>query len=120
MRPLPPLIDGEHAWSCAAVAVEAGRVVGPAEMDAELRSIVEANARRLYLEVADRDDRSVWLIHRGGWPFDLRTFDDDPTGKAPPDLRPVGAGDEVMRDLIDSVEAAAPGRSLHVRGQTAR
>jgi hypothetical protein len=111
---LPPLLPGEFAWACDVLKLEANdRVRGWAGMSDRSRLALEANAARLYLEVV-MDDAGALLIHRGGWPFDLRTFDGDPIGRTSAELRPTGAGDEVMRDLITSFEAAVPSRTLHI------
>ena len=107
---------GEVAWRCDAVRVgDDGRVSGVVAFDEATSTTLRSHARRLYLDVIDRGDGGVWLVHREGWPFDLRTLDADPAGRAAAELRPTGSGDEVMRDLIDSFERDAPGHTLHVR-----
>ena len=91
--PLPPLLPGEFAWRCDAVALDAaGVVTGVMPFDAAARAVLAAEANRLYLEIFDRGDGGVWLVHRGGWPFELRTVEGDPVGRDRKELRPVGAG----------------------------
>ena len=117
---LPPLLPGEFAWRCDAVSLGGdGRAVGRVAFDAPSLAALRADAKRLYLEVFERGDGGVWLVHRGGWPFDLRTADGEPVGLAASALRPRGSGDEVMRDLIESFESTAAGRTLHVRANGA-
>ena len=107
------LIDGELAWRCEVVRVDGGRVVALESAVAFVED-VRTVASRLYLEVQAVDETAA-LIHRGGWPFDLKTFRGDPVGAEAASLRPRGAGDEVMRELIESFEAQHSGRSLLVR-----
>ena len=85
-----PLWDTDLAWHVAT-------------FDASPLADHAAAAKRLYLEVVEfAPDRGV-LIHRQGWPFDLRTTPiADVTD--PPAQLPVGPGDEVMRDLITSAD----------------
>ena len=112
----PPLVPGEILWQCDAVRVgDDGRVIEQIDFDAAALAALNENAKRLYLEVVERGDGGVWLIHRGGWPFAMNTRDFDPVGHRAAELRPRGAGDEVFRDLIKSFEERNPRRSLHVR-----
>ena len=111
----PPLVPGEILWRCDAVRVgDDGRVVARIDFNAAALAALNDNAKRLYLEVVERGDGGVWLLHRGGWPFDLQTHDGDPAGRDAKLLRPTGSGDEVMRDLIESFESATSRTSLHV------
>lgn len=108
------VVPGEVAWKCDLVRLDDDRRVAErAAFDERALEVLRPNARRLYLEVLEVG-AETWLIHRAGWPFDLRVADRDPTGVDAQQLRPSGAGDEVMRDLIDAFEAEAPGYSLHI------
>lgn len=111
------LIEGEQAWWCDVAKVAGGVVVEVDELAFDAwADVLKPIAARLYLEVHEVDGR-IALVHRAGWPFDLRTFERDPLGVEASELRPTGAGDEVMRDLIESFESSAPSHSLHVRSQ---
>ena len=113
----PDLLPGEFAWRCRLLRLgDDGRVTAAEAFDAASLDVLKSNARRLYLEVVSADDGGAWLMHRAGWPFDLRIVDGDPIGKTASELRPTGAGDEVMRDLIESFESAVPKHTLHVVG----
>ena len=120
VKPCPPLVTGEVAWVCGFVMFgDSGHVEDYAQVTPELREALATHAARLYLELADRDVYSVWLIHRAGWPFDLklRKSGEDVIGWPVANLRPTGAGDEVMRDLIDSFEYDFPGSSLDLTSE---
>lgn len=113
----PPLVPGEIAWRCDLVRLgDDRRVVEQATLDQAGLAMLKPHARRLYLDVVEVEGQT-WLVHRAGWPFDLRVAEVDPTGREATRLRPTGAGDEVMRDLLESFEAAAAGYSLHVHDQ---
>ena len=119
-KPCPPLVMGEIAWECGLVAVrESGHVEDYAHVTPERREALAAHAARLYLELADRGVYSVWLIHRAGWPFDLklRKPREEVIGRPAASLRPTGAGDEVMRDLIDAFEHDCPGFSIYLTNE---
>lgn len=109
---------GEIAWKCDVVRVgRNGQVEALADPEEGMLEILERNAGRLYLDVVEDENAAAWLVHRAGWPFDLALADLDPIGCRLSRLRPVGAGDEVMRDLIEAFEAEAPGFSLHIHAE---
>ena len=85
------LWDEHLAWN---VAARSGRSLLPHQ----------ESARRLLLEIVEFEPGRGVLIHRAGWPFDLKTtpLSALPPGDAAAALRPTGSGDEVMRDLIES------------------
>ncbi len=107
------LIDGELAWTCEAVRVVNGRAIA-VEPAVPYIDAIQPIAARLYLDTQPVDD-TLALIHRGGWPFDLKTFEGEPIGAGVLSLRPRGAGDEVMRELIESFEARHATRTLLIR-----
>jgi hypothetical protein len=96
--------------------IESGRVVAPA-VERSWKEAVAPIAKRLYLEVHEPSPGRLLLVHRDGWPFDLRTIDGDPIGRTVEELPPTGAGDEVFRDLLETFSRENPGLGLHVYGE---
>ena len=116
--PAPSLAPGDLAWRCDVYQIEHGRVTAPATERAWINDL-KPIASRLYLEAEERSPGRLFLVHRGGWPFDLRTLDADAVGRTVEELRPRGGGDEVLRDLLDSFHGACPGFTLHVHSPLA-
>ena len=87
------------------IMIEAPAVVGDAaERIGRLRSI----ASRLTLELVPLAGPAALLVYREGWPFDLVTHDPQSLlGEPIAGRTPRGAGDEVMRDFIESGAALA-------------
>lgn len=100
------LAPGDLAFHCDLVRVIEGRMVeAPANLpgaEALLLSL-QPIAARLVMELLSLGGPRGLLIYREGWPFDLRTHDPATLlGEPVAGRRPYGAGDEVMRDLMES------------------
>jgi hypothetical protein len=80
--------------------VEAPAALGDATGWIELLGPV---AQRLTMELVPVAGPCGLLVYRGGWPFDLNTRNPrDLLGETAAEHRPYGAGDEVMRDLMNT------------------
>lgn len=108
-----PLVAGEIAWCCDPWQTADGVISAEFLDEMALTSVLEPAANSLLLEHLLVDGRR-FLVHRAGWPFDLKTLDTDPRGLRAAELRPRGAGEEVFRQLVDAIEAALPGVTLHI------
>ena len=87
-----PLWDNDLVWY---VASRSGRDIAE---HADL-------AKRLMMELHVFEPGRGVLVHRAGWPFDLKTTPPDQLLDGDVSLcMPTGPGDEVMRDLIESTD----------------
>ncbi|MEL7237312.1 MAG: hypothetical protein AAGK78_00500 [Planctomycetota bacterium] len=84
------LWDNDLVWY---VASRSGRTIAP---QADV-------AKRLMMELHELEPHRGVLVHRAGWPFDLKTtpIDKLPAGGVT-EFMPTGPGDEVMREFIES------------------
>ncbi len=109
------LAPGDLVFHCDLVRVIDGRMAeapaDPPDAEALLLSL-RPIAARLVMELRPLAGSRGLLIYREGWPFDLRTHDPATLlGQPVAGRQPYGAGDEVMRDLMES-SAAALGAGL--------
>ena len=110
---------GDLAFCCDLVRLVDGRMAEAPARSPEAESLIAAAgpiAARLTLQLAPVGEALGVLVYREGWPFDLRTTDPATILNQPAaDHRPRGAGDEVMRDLMESSsELFGEGRQLWV------
>lgn len=108
------LAPSDLVFHCNLVRVAGGRMVeAPAAVKdaAEPFDRLTPIAGRLTMELMPIGGARALLLYRGGWPFDVRTHDPRLlVGRPVSEHRPYGAGDEVLRDLMEaSVEALGDG-----------